>query len=76
VLILVESDEEILPEKSRFFTRIAVGMYHDLRFKALERQERTSRDPRIGPGTALFVRLHFLAVLLFHSRSLTVKDAL
>jgi len=35
-------------------------MYHDLRFKALERQERTSRDPRIGPGTALFVSVYSL----------------
>ncbi|GAA5981724.1 hypothetical protein JCM5350_000469 [Sporobolomyces pararoseus] len=47
--------EEILPTRSRLFTRIAAGMYHDLRFKAVERRERTSRDPRIGPGTALFL---------------------
>ncbi|GAA6017493.1 hypothetical protein JCM11491_006842 [Sporobolomyces phaffii] len=47
--------EEILPQRSRLFTRVACGMYHDLRFKAIERNERTSRDPRIGPGTALFL---------------------
>ncbi|GAA5899686.1 uncharacterized protein JCM6883_005956 [Sporobolomyces salmoneus] len=47
--------EEIVPQKSRLFTRIAAGMYHDLRFKAVERKERTGRDPRIGPGTALFL---------------------
>ncbi|GAA5964092.1 hypothetical protein JCM3765_000900 [Sporobolomyces pararoseus] len=54
-VLIFESDEEILPHRSRLFTRIAAGMYHDLRFKAVEKGERTSRDPRIGPGTALFL---------------------
>ncbi|GEM10786.1 proteophosphoglycan ppg4 [Rhodotorula toruloides] len=48
-------DEEVLPKQSRFFCRAAIGAYFDIRHDALERGDRTSRDPRIGPGTALFL---------------------
>ncbi|GAA5920953.1 hypothetical protein JCM3775_004019 [Rhodotorula graminis] len=47
--------EEVLPRQSRFFARNAIGMYFDIRHDALERGERTSKDPRIGPGCALFL---------------------
>ncbi|KAJ8292186.1 Depudecin biosynthesis cluster-specific transcription activator DEP6 [Rhodotorula toruloides] len=47
--------EEVLPKQSRFFCRAAIGAYFDIRHDALERGDRTSRDPRIGPGTALFL---------------------
>ncbi|GAA5872131.1 hypothetical protein JCM1840_006327 [Sporobolomyces johnsonii] len=47
--------EEILPKQSRFFMRTAVGMYYDCRFEDMEKQERTSEEPRQGPGTALFL---------------------
>ncbi|GAA6015491.1 hypothetical protein JCM8202_002490 [Rhodotorula sphaerocarpa] len=47
--------EEILPKTSRFFTRSALGLYFDLRYSDLEKGVRTSEDPRIGPGAALFL---------------------
>lgn len=52
----LSTDEEVLPRQSRFFSRNAIGCYFDIRQDALERGERTSKDPRIGPGCALFVR--------------------
>ncbi|GJN93184.1 hypothetical protein Rhopal_006231-T1 [Rhodotorula paludigena] len=54
-LVQVLIYEEVLPKQSRFFCRSAIGMYLDLRHEALERNERTSLDPRSGPGTALFL---------------------
>ncbi|GAA5914825.1 hypothetical protein JCM6882_007284 [Rhodosporidiobolus microsporus] len=47
--------EEILPSQSRFFVRNAVGMYMDIRQEAIDKGERTSREPNAGPGTALFL---------------------
>ncbi|GAA5827864.1 hypothetical protein JCM3770_006897, partial [Rhodotorula araucariae] len=47
--------EEVLPRQSRFFARSAIGMYFDIRHAALDKGERTSEDPRIGPGCALFL---------------------
>ncbi|GAA6012748.1 hypothetical protein JCM10207_005348 [Rhodosporidiobolus poonsookiae] len=47
--------EEVLPNQSRFFLRNAVGMYQDIRVVALDRDDQTSRDPRHGPGAALFL---------------------
>ncbi|GAA6030790.1 hypothetical protein JCM8097_008877 [Rhodosporidiobolus ruineniae] len=47
--------EEILPNQSRFFLRNAVGMYEDIRQEAIEKGQRTSRDPKAGPGAALFL---------------------
>lgn len=44
-----------MPKQSRFFARSAVGLYFDIRYEDLERGKRTSQDPRIGPGAALFV---------------------
>ncbi|GAA5979583.1 hypothetical protein JCM11641_007877 [Rhodosporidiobolus odoratus] len=47
--------EEILPNQSRLFARNAIGMYTDMRMDAAARGETTTRDPRAGPGTALFL---------------------
>jgi hypothetical protein len=55
-LALLLADEEIMPKQSRFFARSALGLYFDIRYEDMEQGKRTSQDPRIGPGAALFVR--------------------
>lgn len=35
--------------------RSALGLYFDIRYEDMEQGKRTSQDPRIGPGAALFV---------------------
>lgn len=55
------ADEEIMPKQSRFFVRSALGLYFDIRYEDMEQGKRTSQDPRIGPGAALFVGLFSLS---------------
>ncbi|GAA5853267.1 hypothetical protein JCM8547_000261 [Rhodosporidiobolus lusitaniae] len=66
--------EEILPSQSRFFLRNAVGMYQDMRQEALERRERTSREPKAGPGAALFLADAMIAATCYRPCYITTSE--